>query len=93
MICVDPMVKYTSRGYPYGHSAWGGCHLFADDGDQESLHHVARLIGLRREWFQEDSYPPHYDLIGRDKRELALAYGATEVSRRYPIQVRRRKEK
>lgn len=93
MICVDPMVKYTSGGYPYGHSSWEACHLFADDDDMESLHHVARLLGLKRGWFQDGRYPPHYDLFGKGKREAALAHGAREVSRRHPVQLRRRKER
>ncbi len=88
MICVDPSVKYTTGYRRY--SAHMACYMFSDDGDLESLHHIGRLIGLRREWFQQDNDPPHYDLIGKGKRDLAVAYGATEVSRRYPIRVRRK---
>ncbi len=91
MICIDPLVKYaSSTPYRY-HGSWYACHMFASDDDLESLHHMAQLIGLRREWFQEKRYPPHYDLIGKAKRQLALACGAQEVSRQYAVLMDRRR--
>ena len=89
MICVDPMVESFVRKHRLACFRWPRCHMFADDDDMESLHHLARLMGLRREWFQSDRYPPHYDLFGKGKRDAALAYGAKEVSQRYPVELRR----
>lgn len=91
MICVDQLVKYTIGGRR--HIFHYACHMFADDNDLESLHHIARLMSLKREWFQDKSYPSHYDLIGKGKREMALSHGAVEVSRHYPVLIRRRKER
>lgn len=54
-------------------------HLVADSG--EELHNFAALLGLRREWFQEHSRIPHYDLTDA-KRKEALAAGALPVSSR-----------
>lgn len=50
--------------------------MFADT--IEELHAMAALIGLKREWFQEESLK-HYDLTA-SKRRLALRNGATEVT-------------
>lgn len=57
----------------------GSCHLTADTLDE--LHAFAKRLGLRREWFQERSSAPHYDL-SPPKRELALRLGAVFVTAR-----------
>lgn len=49
----------------------------------EELHAMAKLIGLKRAWFQQ---PPkasfwHYD-IAKNKRNLAIAAGAIDCDRR-----------
>jgi len=49
-----------------------GTHLVADS--FEELHEFAQSIGLRRSWFQQKRYP-HYDLLGRKKKE-AMDAGA-----------------
>ena len=55
----------------------GSCHLVADS--IEELHGFAKLLGLRRGWFQDKSLA-HYDLtVG--KRAAALRMGAKEASR------------
>lgn len=54
------------------------CHMMADT--EEELHAMAARIGLKREWFQPQS-SPHYD-VSKEKRALAVKYGAKEVNRR-----------
>lgn len=56
--------------------AWRGkswCHLVADSINE--LHAFAEQLGLRREWFQDRTMYPHYDVTVRVK-ERALALGA-----------------
>ena len=56
------------------------CHLFADT--FQELHEFAEKIGLKRGWFQhEKKHLPHYDLT-KNKRKLALRYGAIEADRK-----------
>lgn len=55
------------------------CHLIADS--VEELHEFAKRIGMKREWFQNDSRLPHYDLTV-NRRALAVKLGAVEVDRR-----------
>jgi len=64
----------------------GACHLTADALDE--LHEMARLIGMRREWFQDHPRAPHYDLTAA-RRARALAAGAVFVSAK--DQARRRR--
>lgn len=60
------------------------CHLMADT--VEELHAFAGRLGLRREWFQDKSKVPHYDLA-QTKRALAVRYGAKEVSREETVEI------
>jgi hypothetical protein len=53
-------------------------HMVADS--LEELHAMADKIGLKRSWFQPRSHP-HYD-VSRQKRSLAIAFGAVEVDRK-----------
>lgn len=60
---------------------WKGehwCHLVADS--LPELHEFARLLGLRRSWFQERSVYPHYDVTVR-VRDKALVLGASMGNR------------
>jgi hypothetical protein len=62
--------------FPPGWGKWtGGGHLLTTD--IEELHAMAQRIGLKREWFQDRSFP-HYD-VQRRKRLLALAQGAVPI--------------
>lgn len=54
------------------------CHMIADT--LEELHAMADRIGLKREWFQERSFP-HYDLIA-SRRERAIRAGAVPLTMR-----------
>lgn len=55
----------------------GGGHLLATD--LNALHSFAKLIGLKREWFQVGvSGFPHYDLT-KSKRALAIIKGAIPI--------------
>jgi hypothetical protein len=60
---------------------WRGrewCHLVADSLDE--LHVFAKKLGLRRQWFQEKSYYPHYD-VTMSVRDKALNFGALSIDR------------
>lgn len=61
-------------------------HLITDR-DIEELHTFAKKIGLKREWFQEDSGKhnhdvrfPHYDLTTQNKFRQAIRMGANYLA-------------
>ena len=58
-----------------------GVHL-ATDSDLSELHREARLIGLKREWFQEHSRHPHYDVFGAPAKRLAVNCTSRELLRK-----------
>lgn len=64
-------------------------HLVADS--LEELHAMADRIGLRRSWFQPRSHP-RYD-VSRQKRALAMRFGAIEVDRKGLVEVIQRNRK
>jgi hypothetical protein len=51
--------------------------MFSDNGNFSELHEMALKIGLKRSYFQNHRFLPHYDLIP-SKRDLALHFGAIE---------------
>ena len=53
-----------------------GVHLIADTIDE--LHEFARMMGLKKEWFQARPCAsfPHYDLTTRRALARAVGYGA-----------------
>jgi hypothetical protein len=59
-------------GERHGHQ-W--CHLWADT--LEELHAIAKRVGMKPEWFQNDGRLPHYDLVP-PRRAEAVALGAIE---------------
>ena len=61
-------------------------HMLADSLDE--LHTMADQIGLKREWFQA-ARTPHYDLC-QAKRQLAIQFGAIEITRRQLVDLIRR---
>jgi len=68
---------------------WRGrhwCHLVADS--LEELHAFARVLGLRRAWFQARASLPHYD-VTVETRMVALSHGAHIVDRRTLVSVGR----
>ena len=73
----------TSRYWPYsGGKLW--CHMASDQPGEKGLaelHAMADKIGMKREWFQNRRYLPHYDLQPT-KRRLAVKNGAVEVDGR-----------
>lgn len=71
----DLMTCVPSKNWRWNKS----CHLIADS--VEELHGFAKRIGMKREWFQNDSRLPHYDLTV-NRRALAVKLGAIEVDRR-----------
>lgn len=73
MVYVDTLRPCrTTRTWKYKKS----CHMFADT--LEELHILAKLIGLKKQWFQDHTNFPHYDL-NESKRNLVLKYGAVAV--------------
>lgn len=62
------------------------CHLYADSA--EELHAMARMIGMKRQWFQNDDRLPHYDLVPT-RRKLALELGVIEHTREQMVQFMR----
>ncbi|MFA5048629.1 MAG: DUF4031 domain-containing protein [Patescibacteria group bacterium] len=86
MICVDDLTKVLSVS---GSWKWPtSCHLFSDTDNTAELHRFAEKIGLKRQWFQNHDHGvlPHYDLNAA-KRDMAVQYGASEVSMRYMVEV------
>jgi hypothetical protein len=77
-VYVDPLRSY---GWIVRGQVTPSCHLFTDEIDLAELHAVASSIGMRREWFQDKTVAPHYDLMP-DLREAAIRAGAVPVDRR-----------
>jgi len=48
-----------------------GIHLMGDS--SKELHDFAKLMGLKREWFQDHPYHPHYDITTSRKLRKILA--------------------
>lgn len=72
------MTVYVDKLFRYGkYGTW--CHMAvgADD-DIEELHRMAEQIRLQRDWFQDHTHHPHYDLTPA-KRRLAVNRGAVEL--------------
>lgn len=89
-VYVDELFVFESRdsqaqraGQTNGH-LW--CHMWSDD--VEALHAMAKNIGMQREWFQDRTGFPHYDLPPT-RRAAALKLGATENSLRNWLRAKR----
>jgi hypothetical protein len=74
VIYVDDLTLHRRQPGRKG-GCW--CHL-ATDGDVQELHDFAKKIGLKKNYFQENSHYPQYDITER-KRELAVKNGAKSV--------------
>ena len=55
------------------------CHMYADT--LEELHAMADKLCMKRNWFQDRPYFPHYDLTPT-LRSRAIHYGAVESTRK-----------
>lgn len=56
------------------------CHMVADT--DEELHAMAKRIGVNKKWCQHAGTPKiHYDIC-LSRRQLAVKYGAVEITRR-----------
>lgn len=60
------------------------CHMAADS--IEELHEMADKIGIKRRWFQNKKRLPHYDIC-KQKRLLAVSFGAVEVTSRDLVKI------
>lgn len=69
-VYVDPLIHYSSRR--------AYCHLMAD-ADIAELHAFAQRIKLKRAWFQNHKFHPHYDLNAKMRRK-AILHGAIQIS-------------
>jgi hypothetical protein len=85
----DVMMVDELRVYPTRIRCFqkGSCHL-TTDGAISELHAFAARLGMRREWFQEHPYAPHYDLTP-ERRARALVLGAVLVPAREQAAQRR----
>jgi len=73
-VYCDPLeARKPSKAWAWSHSA----RLFADTADE--LHALARQIGLKRHWFQDEGFFPHYTLTA-NKRKQALQIGVKPLS-------------
>lgn len=75
-VYVDPVAPAKSKSFGF-QTSWA-CHLYADT--LEELHQFASVIGLKAEWFKNQSDLPHYRLMGGKRRE-AIEAGAEIVTR------------
>ena len=82
-VYVDPLMQH---GWKLRGHVVKSCHLYADTLDE--LHTMAERIGLKRKWFQEHPFLPHYDLTAV-RRLAALRAGAKEASRHEMVAVLR----
>lgn len=82
-IMVDDLKVWTTKR-PFH---LGSCHL-TTDGPLEELHAFAARIGMKRAWFQEHRFAPHYDLTP-GRRVRAVALGAVEVDAFQQVLMRR----
>lgn len=82
-VYVDPLINWGQNDAPKCFRNKPSCHMFADTLDE--LHAMAALIGLKREWFQNDRSLQHYDLTP-NKRSLAVAFGVVELERREAVE-------
>ncbi len=65
------------------------CHLFADSDDE--LHEFAKMMSLKREWFQEHKSANHYDLTP-NRRAKAIEFGATQITTKNFFRMKGRRE-
>lgn len=78
-VYIDALIKWGgSATFKWKES----CHMFADT--PEELHAMAKKIGLKREWFQDHSRLPHYDL-NKKRRVAAIKAGCIEADRKKTV--------
>lgn len=69
-------IYIDAEGIRWRNRLW--CHLVADSLNE--LHDFARRLGLKRQWFQDQGFYPHYD-VTMAVREKALRLGAVDADR------------
>jgi len=82
VVYVDPLRVWGGANAPRCFRFKPSCHMFADT--LPELHRMAKKIGMKREWFQDEQLQ-HYDLVP-SKRLRAVAAGAEEVSFKFMVQ-------
>jgi L,D-peptidoglycan transpeptidase YkuD (ErfK/YbiS/YcfS/YnhG family) len=89
-IYVDTLIKHDLTSKPSQFQRVfkdGACHMFTD-GPLEELHAAAYRIGMKREWFQDEPFLPHYDLNPM-RRAAAVHDGAVECDKYKTVAVMR----
>lgn len=82
-VYVDPMMACTTtKQWRWNHA----CHMFADT--LSELHDLADKLELKREWFQDGAFLPHYDLTDK-KRRQAVRLGAVDVDHQFTVRFMR----
>ncbi len=80
------MTVYIDDMYRYAIGQFRGMRMSHMIADRETeLHTMARLIGMKREWYQGD----HYD-VPLDRRDDAIRKGAVAITYRQAGAMRRR---
>lgn len=80
-VYVDPLFMW--------HTGKQWCHMIADT--EAELHAFAQRIGLKVDWFHvSTSGIRHYDL-SPNKRNMAIAYGAIEITGKQLIDIEKAK--
>lgn len=80
-IFIDPL---CNNGWVLRGHTTPNCHMFTI-GDIEYLHNFAKIIGMKRSWFQNKTIP-HYDLTD-SRRLVAVSNGAQQVDRREAVRL------
>ena len=83
-VYVDELMNcLQSRKWPYRKS----CHLVADSIKELAAFSV--LMGLKKEWFQNNPTLPHFDLT-EGMRRKAVSLGAIEIDRQQMVEIIRK---
>tara|TARA_B100002019_G_C21179931_1_gene553147 strand:+ start:746 stop:1075 length:330 start_codon:yes stop_codon:yes gene_type:complete len=83
-VYVDTM----QANFKYKNNHYKMSHMIADT--EEELHSFAQSLGLKREWYQDQSKHKHYD-ISQSIKKKAIENGAIEVSQKTLAKLSKRK--
>ncbi len=85
-VYVDKLEIWSGDSAPRCFRNKPSCHMYADELNE--LHKMAHVIGLRRDWFQDEKLQ-HYDLTP-SKRILAIHNGALETTWKHMVKYYRK---
>lgn len=84
-VYVDPL--FNTDGWSDNWPFKQACHCWADS-VPELMEFCVRKLGMRRAWFQDKKYFPHFDLTAA-KRTQAIKLGAIEADDEAAVRHRR----